>query len=300
MLGCIVCGFQTGRPLKQLEHECRAYGAQMVEFKRFFALGHLTAYWLTFARLLGSEKVVDPLFKTNASIDLDTFAEGLGDNVPSQVSCLKSRLCAIFGDHVAGQRLRSIGGTPLRNKCLRKFTLVILLSCPNNTTSNPINLSISRYRYLSIMPETFARALSLYACAIETKHAKYRRHARRPHVAIKKWRKNGNPNVIHFEKLLDAEAATLKGQYYSAESLYQSSTTLASRSGLVQDAALALERYANMLLLRESRADAVEKLHESLELYREWGATAKVKQLRAKCSALIEQDRRPSSVRFED
>ncbi|CAB9521995.1 Transcriptional regulator [Seminavis robusta] len=247
----ITSGFQAGRPLNQLESDCRIYAPQL----RPHIARYLSPYWLAFVKLIGCEEQTDPLLgDTEATMSLDDLAERHKDMEAFELSvaALHSRLHAIFGDHEAGAELAIERGDDFEKK-------------------NPA-LHIA-------MPETFARGVSLYAMAIKTRHGKYKRHARKVHTTIKKWRKAGNPNVIGYEKMLDAEEAVLKGKFEAACSLYHSAKVISSRSGLVQEAALAAERCGEMLLQRDSPSDSKALLEEAVKLYRIWGADAKAEQL---------------------
>ncbi|CAB9499625.1 Transcriptional regulator [Seminavis robusta] len=256
----IVSGFQTGRPLNLLESDCRIYSAQV----RSQIAGQIRPYWLVFVRLIGNEEQTDPLLGgTEATLSLTDLVEqdkGSTKNLDIAVSALQSRLYAIFGDHEAGAKLALERGDGFQKK----------------------NLGLH-----AVMPETFARGVSLYAMAIQTKNATYTRQAKKVHATIKKWRKAGNPNVIGYEKILDAEDAVLSGKFETAESLYHSAKAISSRSGLVQDAALAAERCGEMLLRRESPSDAAPLLEEAVKLYLAWGAHAKVAQLLRKHSRIL-------------
>ena len=106
--------------------------------------------------------------------------------------------------------------------------------------------------------------------------------------AIKKWRKSGNPNGIHYERILDAQHAILNRQYEAAAWRFHSfgphGCIHLEVDLFVQDSALELELWGEMLLRRQRGSEAVAKLEESMRLYRytEWGAHAKCTQIRDK------------------
>ncbi|CAB9513687.1 Transcriptional regulator [Seminavis robusta] len=257
----ITSGLQTGRPLSELENDCRLYANQI----RVHVIRHCTPYWLAIVRLIGCEEQTEPLLgDTEARMTLDELVERdeAIENLALAASAMKSRLYAIFGDHEAGAKLALERGDQF------------------GKTLPAIHM---------IMPETFARGVSLYAMAIETKSRRYKHHARKVHATIRKWREAGNPNVIGYEKHLDAEDAVLRGKFDMAISLYHSAKAISSRSGLVQDAALAAERCGEMLLLQQSPVDAAPLLEEALSLYRIWGAHAKAAQLLQKHSGILHE-----------
>jgi DNA uptake protein ComE-like DNA-binding protein len=84
--------------------------------------------------------------------------------------------------------------------------------------------------------------MSSFEMARKTKKQKFKKDAKKLHSTIKSWVKKGNPNVIHCDRLLDAERATLGGKSNAALEHCQSAASLAARGGFVHDAALANER----------------------------------------------------------
>ena len=91
----------------------------------------------------------------------------------------------------------------------------------------------------SIMADTFCRGLALVAIARKKNLRKYKFAAKKIHSIIKKWVSKGNPNVKHYDKLMNAEMAALNGDSDVAEGWYQSTIVIAGRAGILYDAALA-------------------------------------------------------------
>ena len=257
----VVSGFQLGKPLKQLEKDIRIYAAQMAEYNRGAIQMHLSVYWVAMVQLIGNQDRIEPLQGvTEATWTLDEYLEREGDidHLGLAVSMLKSVTCAYLGDHEIGSQVAFERGD-------------------SYAASNP--------GFFMGMTEVFSRALSFYDMAIKTKKSKYKKPAKRLHAQIKNWRESGNPNVLHYEKALDAEKARLKGEYESARSLYHSAKVIASRSGLVHDAALISERCGEMSLHQDPsnlKGEAALHLGEAISLYTEWGALAKVELIRSK------------------
>lgn len=86
--------------------------------------------------------------------------------------------------------------------------------------------------------------------------------------------------------MLDAEAASLRGDHGTACRHYEAAVLYAGRRGWRQDQALAHERYGLHLLSRseddddDRTKDAHYHLRQAAQLYDEWGAHAKVERLR--------------------
>mmetsp|Transcript_40364 Transcript_40364/g.97469 ORF Transcript_40364/g.97469 Transcript_40364/m.97469 type:complete len:104 (+) Transcript_40364:1084-1395(+) len=96
---------------------------------------------------------------------------------------------------------------------------------------------------------------------------------------IKRWVKNGNPNVQHYCCLLNAEKAALAKKQKAAEAFYKYAIVLAARTGYLNDAALINERYAGFMKEVGDEDEAKYRLEEAIRFYRDWGAYAKVEQL---------------------
>jgi len=141
-----------------------------------------------------------------------------------------------------------------------------------------------------VMGDTFCGGISLFAMARKTKKRKYRATAKKVHALVKLWASKGNPNVNHHGSFLNAEAAALEWDVDGAEGWYQSAILLALDGGLIQDAALANERYVEFLLYyRKETKKATFKLEEAMRLYGEWGAAKKVELLREQYKHLWQQ-----------
>jgi tetratricopeptide (TPR) repeat protein len=134
-----------------------------------------------------------------------------------------------------------------------------------------------------IMIETFTRGMLLYSMARSTRKRQYRNEAKKVHKIIKSWVQKGNPNVKHYNLLLNAEFAALSGKLDTAEGWYQSAIVSATRQGNVHESAFASERYGEFLLEeRNDREEARHKIDDSIRRYGEWGAIKKVQLLREK------------------
>lgn len=109
---------------------------------------------------------------------------------------------------------------------------------------------------------------------------KWRRKALRSVKLVRKWVKRGNVNLVHNLHLLEAELAILNGHNRLAEESYQLAITAASTNGFLQDKALSHELAS---LYFGSKGDVCKRDHHmehAIICYEEWGARAKVDQLR--------------------
>lgn len=135
--------------------------------------------------------------------------------------------------------------------------------------------------------DCFYRGLSLFHMARKTRKRHFVRHGKKCLARIRRWSEGGCPNVAHFEHLLQAELAAYKGNKFHARNEFEASCVLAARNGFIQDAAFANERYGEFLFEEmDDKASAVAIMRESIKLYDEWGAKAKVEQVLCKYGSL--------------
>jgi hypothetical protein len=107
---------------------------------------------------------------------------------------------------------------------------------------------------------------------------------------VKNWVVQGNPNVRHYESLLDAKWAAFKGKKFDAIKHYEAAILLAARGGVQHDAALATERLAEFYFYSteiHDQEEAAFQVCQSIRYWGEWGAIAKVRHLEQKYTDLI-------------
>lgn len=118
-----------------------------------------------------------------------------------------------------------------------------------------------------------------YGAARKKKKKLYLSTGKASHKYIKEVAKKGNPNMLNFEALLDAESYALQGKTELAKKLYEKSILLAARRGSVNYQAVANERYADYMTEIGADEEAVYRWNLAKGLYSEWGAVAKVAQI---------------------
>ena len=109
---------------------------------------------------------------------------------------------------------------------------------------------------------------------------KWRRRAYNAVKTVRGWAKKQNPNIEHSLHLLEAELASFEGKKKKAISHYRDAIAKAEKNGFLQDQALSNELAS---LYFDSIGDATQRsVHweNAFRFYSEWGATAKVEQLR--------------------
>ena len=128
--------------------------------------------------------------------------------------------------------------------------------------------------------ELLSKGLSCYAMARTTRKGKYKREAMAIHRHIKKWVAKGNPNVIHYNMLFDAEKEALCGRKKAAVEMYEKVIIMSARGGLLLEAGLASERLACLLLDHKEHDDARFRLQEACKYYTDLGVVNKVQLLK--------------------
>jgi hypothetical protein len=133
-----------------------------------------------------------------------------------------------------------------------------------------------------VMTVNMLRGVALYAMARSTRKRKYLRPAQRIRAKIVGWLKAGNPNVFHFHPMLCAEQAAIDGKHQEAKKLYHEAIVSSARTGHIQYAALANERYADYCRHELGDEDEAKfRIGEAIRYYNEWGADVKVEKLKS-------------------
>ena len=91
-----------------------------------------------------------------------------------------------------------------------------------------------------------------------------------------------NPNVIHYSSLLEAEHAVAKGDPKRAQQHYQAAIEHAEQRNLLQDNAIARERYGDFLGSLGSLPEAHQQWFQAYTLFQQWGALGKAAHLASK------------------
>ncbi|MCE7987804.1 MAG: GAF domain-containing protein [Caldilinea sp. CFX5] len=111
---------------------------------------------------------------------------------------------------------------------------------------------------------------------------------------MKPWADNCPENFRHHYLLMTAERARLVGQTDAAMRAYEEAIQVAHTQGLTPNEALANELYARFWLARQQEKIARLYLLEAVAGYEQWGALAKVKDLRQQYPHLLAPTARPA------
>lgn len=241
--------FQAGKPLHTIEADCTCYLKQMLEFKREVTYTDVSIFREMLRNLIGFSDGDPTVIKGE-----ERFLSHSDHFVHVWFYSCQSILYMYFCDYDKGSKLA-------------------IEKCESYAKGVP--------GHMWIMVETFARGMALYAMARITKKRIYRKHARKVHKRVKMWVRQGNPNVRHYDFLMDAECAALNGKLDAAESYYRDAIVSATRQGHIHESAFASERYGEFLLSEgKDPEDARHQLARAVRLYDEWGAARKASLLR--------------------
>lgn len=270
----IVFGFLSGKPLDTIEHDCRIYSMQMKELKQDRVMNDCKLTWQMILNLKGNSR--HKVFLSGEALD-EEACTGAARKNPYLASMLKAHkllIRSIFADYEGAVELS-------------------LASALDESSSSPSAIAAPSTTILPGSPfmalATFHRGLSLLAMAQKTKGAPmYKIEARKRLAKIHKWASGGNPNVKHYQVLLQAELAVVDNKKSAAKNLYKSAVEIATSQGFVQDAALANERFGEFLLhCMNDKEGAALRIKRACSGYSEWGAHGKVESLEEKYSNLL-------------
>jgi hypothetical protein len=139
-----------------------------------------------------------------------------------------------------------------------------------------------------IMQDTYLKGVSCFAAARETGRSTYAKLGEICRSKIKKWIRKGNPNVRHYEALLDAEAMACQGKYSAAVKYFEDAILFSGRGGYQHELALASERFGEFhLSVMKDTDEGVYRLREATKYWRCWGAQAKVESLEQRVAAVV-------------
>jgi predicted ATPase len=137
--------------------------------------------------------------------------------------------------------------------------------------------------------ELLSKGISCYAAAGRTKKRKYKRLAQIIHRRIIQLANKGNPNVIQYKLILDAEKHALKGRHTTAMALYNNAVVMSARGGYLLEAAVSSERLAHLHLQKKDERETSYRLEQACKYYTDLGAHRKVELLRQTHSYLLPQ-----------
>jgi len=129
--------------------------------------------------------------------------------------------------------------------------------------------------------ETFHRGIAWFAMARRTGNRKFRSEAIKVKKQVSKWSKAGDPNVKHYDLMLNAELAVLDKKYDKADEMYKQAISHAVRNDHLHHAALFHERFAEYRLqVHDDRDDGQYHMDQAIRYYTEWGAIGKAAKLK--------------------
>lgn len=116
---------------------------------------------------------------------------------------------------------------------------------------------------------------------------------------IKRWVKSSPENNLGKLRLIQAEYMRVRGKWLKAHELYEESAQLAMENGIVHEEAMACELCGNMYIESGRSIIGMPYLEKARDLYRYWGAKAKVDAMAGQYPQLALKDKqRKGSTTF--
>lgn len=128
---------------------------------------------------------------------------------------------------------------------------------------------------------------ALYSTATKDEKLTYWAKLQTLQATMKSWADNSPENFLHPYLLLSAEMARVTGDAPEAVELYEQAIQSAAETGFIQNQALANELCAKFWLQRNLEKIARVFMTEAVYQYRQWGASAKSKDLEEKYPELL-------------
>lgn len=252
----------TSRHFKMMASDLKIYSRQAKDLTQEFPSRFLLLYLEYCENMLG-ESDTDRLLLYGTRVTCEEVEQWKkADTTFHQLwVILQGMLYTIYGAHDKGATL-----------ALQEGTEALMKTFPGSPLA-----------YYDIL----GKGLSCFAMARETKSRKFLRVANTMHKRVKKWATKGNPNANHFDALFEAELAAFRGKTFAAISKYETAVLLSARSGLLVDAALCSERFAEFLLQQQDREDDAKfRFEQAIAFYKEVGAFRKADSLSQEQAAL--------------
>jgi len=106
-------------------------------------------------------------------------------------------------------------------------------------------------------------------------------------IKMKKWANQTPDNFQHLLLAMQAEKSRIYGDYKKAARYFENAAQKAEKNGFIRDNALINELAAKFYLDEEQETIADTYLQKSYQIYKQWGSSAKLKQLEQKYPHLI-------------
>lgn len=256
-----------GLPLGPLMQDMAKYCQQMVDYNQTFNYTILTPYKQMVANLLGLSD--DPAHLEGQHMKLDLLVKDAEAqrNTSALNSVYKTRL--ILAYHFGDLNVAHEMSMKLRGKVLEAEATSVHL------------------------PEiTFFQGLTGLALLRSTGQRKHKREGDTAMKRLKRWTKDGAVNCLHYQMILAAEtlAVNKKSKEDEVRAAFDLAIRVCARSGFLQDRALASERAGMYHITVGNDEQARFYVVQAMELYNEWGAVAKVAQLKRSHQAYISPD----------
>ena len=247
--------FMLGTPLESLEPDVQLYLRQMEDLKKAQPAKITSTFLQLVWNLMRQDNFDDPTRFYGSALTKEQYDVARTKPLWNGCVCFfHGALLTFFGQHI------------------RKADFLV--------QNGHDYLAKSYAAFACIMLDTYLNGVSCFAAARETGKRHYAKLGEICRSKIKKWIRKGNPNVKHYEALLDAEAMAWQGKHSAAVKHFEVAILLSGRGGYQHDLAFASERFGEFQLsVLKDHDEGVYRLREAARYWRSWGAYAKVELL---------------------
>jgi len=250
----------AGANLDTLQVDFEELLSQMKAMKMHLAYTFMQPVYQAVLNLLGADNLDDPTNLVGKALSQDEFNTCLSDPFFKPSLCIhKCLVLTYFGKHRHHAELFAGMGPD--------YVAQALMAAPEN------------------MINTFVNGLSCFAAAHEAGEKRYATLGKVCRDRIKKWTKQGNPNVRHYDVFLDAEYYALKKKKgVDVVETYKRAISASLDGDFIQDAALACERLGEFHLTESpgNLDEGYRQIRQASEYWMAWGAAGKVRDLEGK------------------
>ncbi|CAB9512558.1 Transcriptional regulator [Seminavis robusta] len=254
--------FHTGRNLQLLLEDCKAYAHRTDSYGQEMIGWSLSPVWQLAENLSRIES--NGAILTGSTMDEEEFKQRTEPYAHFGVllNRIKTTAAFWFDDHERVVQLMEECG-------YHKFSIEKATPATNGIGVVYFHCALS--------------CLSLVHQA-QKKHRPHKQQAKKILKKLKEWVNKGNPNVQHYESLLEAELASCSSRQplIVASKHYDCAIMLAGRLGLANDYGLAQERFGDHFLRHGDQDGARHHYSLALESYEKWGATSRLNLLQAR------------------
>ncbi len=260
--------YEAGMDLNRLFEELQACHAALKPLKQGPRIAYLESELQKVANLLGHAVAADPTHLKGAYYDVDQMTpvyNQSGDN------------SLMFIDHLNQMRLKYLFG---------QYEEALALSGNSNT--------MGLQGFFTVVPYCFMDSLirlAMYPASGKSDRRRLLREVARNHKKLKRWARTNPANCLSKVRLVEAERLRILGRDFQAHEMFDEAIHLAREQGFIHEEAMASELCGLMHTKVGRLTLGTSYLIKARDLYEQWGAMAKVRDLERRFPQLMRRTR---------